>query len=48
MGALDEFRIGCVQPDEQTAEMKILYDLSEAAHIAMLKAMKGQPPDGTQ
>ena len=30
----------CLQPDEQTAEMAVLYRVSEAAHSAMVSAVE--------
>lgn len=33
-------RLECIQPEEQTAEMHILYKISEASHNAMMEALK--------
>jgi hypothetical protein len=30
----------CIQPDEQTSEMRILYSVSQAAHIAMTREVR--------
>ena len=33
----------CIQPEDQNAAMLWLYDISEAAHIAMCAAVRGPP-----
>ena len=35
-----KMRLDCLQPDEQTHDMRLLYRLSEAAHQAMLNAIE--------
>lgn len=35
----DGIRVECLQPDEQTREMLILYDTSQAVHLAMKHAV---------
>lgn len=38
-GDNSDLRLECIQPDEQTAEMAYLYDVSVAAHSAMTSAV---------
>lgn len=38
-----ELRVSYIQPEDQTAEMHFLYDVSAAAHSAMTNAIKCSP-----
>jgi hypothetical protein len=35
-----EYMVRCIQPGEQTEEMITLYTISQAAHLAMKKAVR--------